>query len=272
MKYGEDIAGGIVMMATHRGWRMSAAAGILMSCASAAWSAPVYIGLQETGVNSGAITEEAIGAGTASITNLVYGNTTNGTFQLTVNVTGTGGTPSLPEPDLSSTLSATTESHPGIIAIYVTEINQFPVGFSDFYSQFGVSSLGAGITLTESTYLHECVVPNASCNTTIGAGGDLFATTTLLSTTNFSATGLTTLYSGNGLPIATTPYAITEVYTIDFTRQSTSTSASINVTVPEPMSITLLGGSMIGLRLLRGRRRADRARRDGTDVLVVATP
>jgi hypothetical protein len=59
----------------------------LMNWATGAYSAPIYIGLQETGVNGGAITNES-GAGgeqgTASISSLNYGNTTNGDFLVSV--------------------------------------------------------------------------------------------------------------------------------------------------------------------------------------------
>jgi hypothetical protein len=120
---------------------------------------------------------------------------------------------------------------------------------------FGVSAIGAGITIKESTYLHECVTGINPCNTTIGAGGDLFATTTLLSSQTFSSTGSVTDYTGTGLPLLLmNHYAITEVYTIDFTQQNTTVDGSIDLQVPEPMSITLLGGALFGIGMVRRRR------------------
>ena len=250
MRYSKDVAQRAVARgASRKLWITLAAVGGLLGCASGAWSAPVYIGLQEANVNGGLITQEATGNGAASITNLNYGDSTDGFFQISVTATGT---PPLPEPYLNSNSMTATASHPGIIAIYVTETNQFPVGFSDFYSLFGVSSIGAGVTVTENTYVHECATPNVACNTTVG--GDVFATTTLLSTKTFNSTGSVTEFSGNGLPLVTTPYAITEVYTIDFTQTNTSTSASIDMKVPEPVSIAIFGAALLGLGVMRGRK------------------
>jgi hypothetical protein len=243
---------GLAGSADRKPWIVLALVGALLTCAPEAWSAPVYIGLQETGVNGGAITQEATGGGTASITNLVYGNSTDGNFELSVSATGT---PPSPEPFLNSDAMVATASFPGIIAVYVTETNQFPVGFSDFYSIFGVKSIGAGITVTESTYIHECSPPVSACNTTIGAGGDVFATTTLLSSQTFTSTGSVIDFTANGLPLPTnSDYAVTEVYTLDFTQTITSVNATIDVKVPEPMSISLLGGALLGIGMVRRRR------------------
>jgi hypothetical protein len=245
---------GMARLAVRKPWIALAAVGGLLACAPGAWASPtsVYIGLQEAGVNGGALTLEASGLGTAGISGFSYGDPTDGMFQLSVTATGA---PTLPSPYLNSDALVATASHPGIISIYVTNINQVPVGFSDFYSIFGVSSIGAGITVTESTYLHECSpVPFSLCNGTIGAGGDVFATTTLLSTQTFSSTGAVTDYSANGLPLTAQVHeAITEVYTIDFTQQGTALNASIDLAVPEPMSITLLGGALLGIGVVRRR-------------------
>ena len=101
---------------------------------SSAFAAPVYIGVQESGVNGGAITQESTGSGTASVTNLGYG-----TFFLS-SVTAQG-TPPLNEPDLDSTAVALTSTTlgAGVINVYISELNQFPVNFNSFQSIFGTS-------------------------------------------------------------------------------------------------------------------------------------
>jgi hypothetical protein len=120
---------GLASPAPRKPWIALAVLGALLACAPGARASSIYIGLQEAGVNSGAITQEATGPGTASISNVLYGDTADGSFQLSVTATGT---PPLPDPFLNSTSLDVTGSHPGMIAIYVTELNQVPAAFSDF--------------------------------------------------------------------------------------------------------------------------------------------
>ena len=176
---------------------------------SSAFAAPVYIGLQEFGVNGGAITQEFTGSGTASVTNLGYG-----TFFLS-SVTAQG-TPPLNEPDLDSTAVALTSTTlgAGVINVYISELNQFPVNFNSFESIFGTSVLGqigGSITsVTEKTYVTPCTTPGQPCG-----NGNIFALGNLLSQTTFTATGSVTDFAGIPADInaLTVPYSTTLLYT-----------------------------------------------------------
>ncbi len=227
-------------------------AGALLFASGSGYAAPVYIGLQIAGYDGGAgvgqVEQEATGNGSASITNLAFGNVSTAIFQTSVTVTGT---PPNPEPNLFSTDATITGSHPGTMSIYVTETNQFASGFKQFESDFGVASnpFPTNAQVVESTYVHECASPGNACT-----AADIFQTTTLLSTTTFTANGaVTNDVQAPALP--TLPFAVTEVYTITLTAADYTdpVSASIRLyAVPEPAS---LGFFSLGLMCLGAIRR-----------------
>jgi hypothetical protein len=226
-------------------------------------AAPVYVGLQN---GSGAITtiiNAVNGSATFALTEIgTSGAYASGTVE---------GTPPLTEPNLLSNAIAVSGEHDSgaTVSIYVTELNQTPLKFSSFQSSFSntfaaVNSLGSGnqtanlaTRVVEATYVTACNTGNNPCPVS-----DAFAEGTLLSTTTFTQGGTTTLQKmallSSGL---TSPYAMTEVYTITFAAPSGGNtyggvSSSISIAVPEPTPIALIGAALIGLGLVKRRTRA----------------
>jgi len=211
-----------------------AAAALVSASAFAGTSqAAIFIGLQQAGVNGGAITTVATGAIAA-----VYA-ASYGTFELEL-VTGTDGV----DPTI---LGSTTSDHNfetttgGSIDIYVTRDNiGGPIPFK-FLSTFTSNVLPPGWTVTETTY----------ANAANGLYGG-----TVLSSHAFTTIG--TFVHNNAFVGGTGPYSVTTRYTVNAGSNVGSSFSTISIhdaTVPEPgaWALMIMGFGAAGAMIRRRR-------------------
>jgi hypothetical protein len=195
-------------------------------------NATVLIGLQESGVNGGAITMEGTsvsgpyGSGSSSFSG------TYGSFGIT-NADG-----SFYGDDFGSQISVTTDTSGTLNAwVTVTGLSSF-IGLQTFDSGLTQNQLPSGWTVEERTF----------------ADSTAFGTGTLIASDTFNAPGA--MIFRNLEPTAYPYYALTEEYTITAAGSGASDSTISIFAIPEPTTwaLFLFGFAGVGF-MLRHRRR-----------------
>lgn len=189
---------------------------VFMAFAVPGMANTISIGLQQAGVNGGAIITEATGNGNVGINNVTYG-----TF--TVNNVDGIGAPNLPGAGLDSNSINISSNTAGTLTVYVTETGvNLTSGLWDFLSSFTSNSLPSGWTATLLTYFDQNDVA--------------YGTTTALGSQTFTAPGIGS--ASKGVTVAGS-FSETEVFEIT-SNGSGNDNLTIDMTAAEPTSAALL--------------------------------
>lgn len=199
--------------------------------ASSAYADLISVGLQEPGVNGGAITTEATGSGTVVFSGAY------GTWNINV-ATATDFTVLLGGGLLNSNVQDISTTKAGVLTVWVTAQGLSATKLTEFLSTFAVNTLsGSIVSVTLTTYF------DAANRTFTG---------TLLSSHTFTGVGSKGPLSAFGTPGAL--YSVTEQYQIFDTAggaiSNDNLTADLNkAIVPESTSLGLLGVGMLGIAL-----------------------
>jgi len=159
-----------------------------------------------------------------------------------------------PTADISSTAIAATASSglsiPAVLTVWVTQINITKPNSTvqNFVASGTLNGLTGGTqwgTVEESQYIDDL-------NTPFGQGTDVYST-------NIKVTGATTKYTSPSVPVTlSAEYSDSQVYTVPFliANESFNGSAQLTEQIPEPASLSILGGSLLAFGAWRRRKKS----------------
>jgi len=210
---------------------LGAAALATLFAATAANAVVVTIGLQETGINGGAITNE----GTSGTFTGSYGTFSFNTLSGTSN-------PILTLPQiLATTALDVSATHIGVLHVYLTAsgitVPAGPVGFTSNFTQ----KLLTGGSVIEATY--------------VNPANTLFGTNTPVGSYLFTADGVA---NAHGVTNTGPLYSLTEEYTINATAtgQSFLSTTLVTAAVPEPATWAMMVLGFLGVGFVAYRKKA----------------
>ncbi len=229
-----------------KGWQVMAGMRLLIAGASLAGvmavvstpaGAAVSIGLQEAGVNGGALTTVATGATGAAAIGLSYG-----VFDLNNVAAGVGVTPVLLNSLANDQISA---SGSGILNVYITYTGLTgPLGTLDFRSGLTTNEVPTGWSVLEKTF--------------VDPSNTAYGTATPLASQMFTAIG--TSVQDNFVTISAGPYSVTELFTINaIGKGEVLNTIQLAAGVPEPATWTMMLLGVFGMGALLRRARSQRS-------------
>lgn len=212
----------------------AAASIVAFSAAASTSQAAVYIGLQQAGVNGGAITTVDVDPATAVF------NGSYGSYEVNL-VTGSDAVFPVLFGSTDNTHSSTGGA--GTIDVWVTLTDVTEVdGLTHFLTSFGISQLNPGYTLTSYSY--------------VDTSNSVYGTETLLAQHTFTTTGAG-LDIGKAVDVGAGPFSITTRYTVTGSGTGGAFGTIGVAAVPEPgtWALMIMGFGGAGA-MLRSRRRA----------------
>jgi hypothetical protein len=203
--------------------------------ASAANATLISIGLQEAGVNGGAVTTIATdgGTGDTGVAAVAYGS-------FTINNISALGAPFLTQPQFDTNSINLASSSGGTLTVFITEQGlSLPTGISTFLSSFTANLLNGAVTSVQESTL-------------ISTANALYSGTTLASAV-LTSIGIT--IDTDATPALASPYSETAVYVVT-TTGTANVNDTINIaSVPEPATMAIVGTGLFGIGVIRRRRR-----------------